>query len=254
MRPAITLRLRRVCEAPNERSSTMPNITKHDHVQLIARARAALETPADLDADAVGHLIEDLAAAETRLATHDVPWSLDIHIGHIDHKYGNNFYAALSREALMVEIAEFCRDNWNECSSKRAPDTVTDEEAASVYFNRHPDDYLSTERISMAGPDAAAPPRCEIELTLILSSAHIRPATADLLMLWSEETSGHRPLGTSGTDYGWIVRTTMVEGELSTEIPADLAAALALGRRHGCRHVLFDHDATPLDTLETFDW
>lgn len=39
-------------------------MTRRDHAQLLSRARAALETPADLDADAVRQLIEDLASAE----------------------------------------------------------------------------------------------------------------------------------------------------------------------------------------------
>lgn len=40
---------------------------RRDLADLISRARAALENPADLNATEVGELIEDLAVAETQL-------------------------------------------------------------------------------------------------------------------------------------------------------------------------------------------
>jgi len=232
----------------------MLHITKHDHAQLIARARAALETPDDLDADARDQLIEDLAAAEARLEAHDLPWSLDIHVGHIEHRHGNNFYAAFSREALMAEIAEFCRECWSEIKCERDPSTVSDEEAASLYFDRHFEEYLSTGRISISGPEAAAAPPYEIELTLVLSTTHLSEATADLLDGWASETAENRPLGASDTDYGWLVQTRPIERDERAGIPDDLSAALALGRSRGCQHILFDRDASPVDQLATFDW
>lgn len=45
-------------------------ITRRDHAQLLGRARAALEAPGDLDADAIRHLIEDLASAEDIVKNH----------------------------------------------------------------------------------------------------------------------------------------------------------------------------------------
>ena len=135
----------------------MPFLTKHDHMQLITRARAALETPADLTAEDVGHLIEDLGHAETLLATHDVPWTLDIHVGHIDHRYGANIYAALSRAALMAEIAEFCREWWKEIEDARDPQLLSDEDVSSIYFEAQHDEYLSTDRLTLDGPEMAQP-------------------------------------------------------------------------------------------------
>ncbi|WP_336963677.1 hypothetical protein [Sphingobium aquiterrae] len=44
-------------------------MTRRDHAQLLSRARGALETPADLDAEAIRHLIEDLASAEDIVKT-----------------------------------------------------------------------------------------------------------------------------------------------------------------------------------------
>jgi hypothetical protein len=99
----------------------MPHLTKQDHLQLIARGRAALETPSDLDAAAIENLIDDLAVAEARLELHDVPWSLDVHVGYIDHRHGTNFYAALSREALVAEIAGFPLTKAARIAGRRVP-------------------------------------------------------------------------------------------------------------------------------------
>lgn len=102
----------------------MPHYTKQDHLQLLARARAVLKSPADCDAKDIRALIEDLYAAEDRLVTEEVPWSIEVHVGTIDHNQGTNGYAALSRAALLAKMASFCRAWWKEAKSD-LPDELT---------------------------------------------------------------------------------------------------------------------------------
>lgn len=122
-------------------------ISKRDHAQLLSRARAALETPDDLDAAAVRDLIEDLASGEEAVKTHAVPWPVDIHVAEIDHRHGTNVYVALSREGLMRQVAAFCRECWSSTDDPRDPKTLSDEETASAYFEQD-DEFLSTHCIS----------------------------------------------------------------------------------------------------------
>ncbi|MDF0491462.1 hypothetical protein PX699_16795 [Sphingobium sp. H39-3-25] len=121
--------------------------TRRDHAQLLARARAAIETPSDLDADAIHHLIEDLSIAEALVNRHVVPWPVEIHVGHIDHRHGTNFYATFCHDALIADLAEYCRDNWSEIDDPRDPQALTDEEVLSIYFDNEGDEFYSTESI-----------------------------------------------------------------------------------------------------------
>jgi hypothetical protein len=120
---------------------------RRNHAQLLSRARAALETPGDLDADALLYLIKDLTSAEDAVKSHIVPWPVDIHVAEIDHCHGTNVYAALTREALMAQVAAFCKEWWSSLNDTRDPNQLTDEEAVSVYFDNQLDEYLSTDRI-----------------------------------------------------------------------------------------------------------
>ncbi len=127
---------------------------RRDFACLMSRARAALETPSDLSAEDREALIEALAAAEDSLRLHPLPWAIDIHVAHIDHSAGANLYAAVGRETLMREIAEFCREYWSEIADDRDPDTLDDEEIARIYFELHPDEYLQTDRVAIDAPPA----------------------------------------------------------------------------------------------------
>lgn len=122
--------------------------TWRDHAQLLARARAALETPGDLDAAALAHLIEDISIAEDMVKHYVVPWPIDIHVAHIDHKFGTNVYATHTRKSLMVEVAEYCRDYWSTTGDRSDPFSLSDEEVASAYFDLRDDEFISTERIT----------------------------------------------------------------------------------------------------------
>jgi hypothetical protein len=53
----------------------------------------------------------------------------------------------LTREALMAQVAAFCKEWWSSLNDTRDPNQLTDEEAVSVYFDNQLDEYLSTDRI-----------------------------------------------------------------------------------------------------------
>lgn len=136
--------------------------TRCDHAQLLARTRAALETPDDIDATALSQLIEDIAAAEDLLQSHAILWPVDIHVAEIEHQYGINLHATFTHEAMMAEVAEFCREYWLEIHDSRDPKTLGDEEVTSIYFARHPNELLTTRHIviSPAGKHPPDDPAC----------------------------------------------------------------------------------------------
>ncbi|MCG2841256.1 hypothetical protein L6Q21_09715 [Sandaracinobacter sp. RS1-74] len=127
-----------------------------DHAHLLTRARAALETPGDLDAEEVGHLIEDLACAEDHMRKHGAPWPVKIHIAQISHRHGGDVYVALTRKALAAQVAAFCRDYWCEIHDHRDPKTLPAEAVASIYFDAHPEDRCSTMSVTCPAEDEAA--------------------------------------------------------------------------------------------------
>lgn len=130
----------------------MTNIKRRDFADLQSRARAALETPSDSSANDRDALIEALASAEDCLRLHPLPWAIDIHVAHIGHRHGTNFYAALSRDLLMGEVADYCREYWDEVADDRDAATLDDEEVASIYFELHPNEYLETDRVAIDAP------------------------------------------------------------------------------------------------------
>ena len=87
---------------------------------------------------------------------------------------------------------------------------------------------------------------------LDLSSGHLSPETWTWLdaQTTNEAVRGLGP-GTQvvlagGMRYGWFVYA----GEEPDEtIPADLAAVFRLARQRGCRYVLLETDATPMEDL-----
>lgn len=232
----------------------MPNLTKQDHLQLLARARAVLECPADFDSSDIRDLVEDLCAAEDRLETEEVPWSLDIHVGTIDHKEGTSVYAAFSRATLMAEMAVFCREWWNDAEIDVDYLTLSDEETVQTYFNDRGEDFYTTDKVSLSGPDAIGPLVIETDRLLVLSTSHLRRETAERLEQWAQLPAEERPLCAASTGYGFIVRKPIPGRDVDTDIPKELTAALGLARERGCHGVLYDRDASAVVMLETFEW
>ncbi|AHE53703.1 hypothetical protein NX02_09915 [Sphingomonas sanxanigenens DSM 19645 = NX02] len=228
----------------------MSQMTRHDFARLLARARAAIVATDTADRD----LCDELVQAERLVENHAVPWAAEIHAAFIDHREGGSLYGAFTREALIAEVAEFCRAWWPEIRDKRDPQALSDEQAVEIYFEGHDNEYLWSERISIDGPAIGSPSELRVGRHLVISTSHIRPATGDLLDQWAPMIPETRPLGVAEASYGWFVLTDPLYGTEREMIPGELWAAITFARTQGCRWLLLDRDADIVADLETFDW
>lgn len=233
----------------------MPDNNMRAYAQLLARARAAIETPGDLDDAARSALTEDIGAFEDCLTAGKLPWPIDIHVGSIEHRNGTNQYAALTREALMAEIAEYCREWWADIEDQRDPEKLGDETVAESYFEGHPSEYLVTDRvrvepssIDLRGSDVETGRYC------VLTTAHLSTATATLMDRWCSDAAPDRPINLANTIYGWFVPARQVDEATRKFLPVELLAAMQYARQFGFDHILFDCDAGSVDDLPEHDW
>lgn len=223
--------------------------------QLLARARAGIETPGDLDSADRTALIEDVGAFEDCLAAEAIPWPIDIHVGSVTHRHGENHYAALTREALMAEIAEYCREWWSEIDDQRDPATLDDETVADVYFDDHASEYLTTDRVSIEPPTIESSlPEIETGCYCVLTTSHLSTATASSLDEWCSSAATDRPINVASTIYGWFVSARDVDEPTRSRLPDDLLAAMKFARERGFDHILFDCDADSVEALPHHDW
>lgn len=86
---------------------------------------------------------------------------------------------------------------------------------------------------------------------LVLGTAHIRCATAELLTQWSGLPPTDQPIAVASTPCGWFVPTRLADDR---HLPEELPHILAFARLHGCSYVLLDSDGAELDALPTFPW
>src|SRR3546814_15314357 len=126
----------------------------------------------------------------------------------------------------MAEVASFSREWWPEIRDRRDPSTLSDEEAASIYFDAHEEEYLWTDRISIEAPAVDSSHALRVGRHLVISTSHIRPATADLLDQWAPMIPDSRPLGVAEAAYGWFVLTDPLDGLEREMVPNALWAAL----------------------------
>ncbi|WDF75250.1 DUF5983 family protein [Novosphingobium sp. KACC 22771] len=236
----------------------MTDNSLHDFRALLARARAALETPADLDSQAMAFLVEDIALAEQGLAHSPMLWPLDIHVGVIEHKEGANIHVSLDRPALEGQIAEFCREWWSDIRDPRKAANLSDTEVIETYFDRHDSECLTIEQIRIEPPPAAparsVQPALEHGRYCVLSTAHLSAATAELLDLWSSWPPGDRPLDIAAAVHGWFVPTRLRDESGAAPLPEDLAALITFGRERGFAYVLVDCDGDMVDDLPLCNW
>lgn len=94
----------------------------------------------------------------------------------------------------------------------------------------------------------------ETGLFLVLSTAHIRCATAELLNNWADLPPARQPLGVAPTQYGWFLPTRIDTKQAARHFPKEIPAILALGRTHGCDYVLLDCDGPTEPGLPAFPW
>ena len=107
---------------------------------------------------------------------------------------------------------------------------------------------------SANAPPIGSPKALRVGRHLVISTSHIRPATADLLDQWAPMVPESRPLGVAEAGYGWFVLTDPLDGLEREMVPNELWAAIEFARAQGCRWLLLDRDADCIDGLETFEW
>lgn len=104
----------------------------------------------------------------------------------------------------------------------------------------------------------------EIDRTLVLSTAHVSRATADILNGDAPERDGLKPaIDGHVADWGcwgWVVYTggevvpDIDEDSVLCLMPADMFRVLLFARDHNCQFVRFDCDADTVSGLPTWDW
>src|SRR3546814_16953888 len=77
---------------------------------------------------------------------------------------------------------------------------------------------------------------------LVLSTAHIRCATGQILTAWADYPPHKQPLPVAPTQYGWFLHTMTPPPEAQRRLPKELPPILAFGRANGCDYVLPDSD------------
>ncbi len=90
-----------------------------------------------------------------------------------------------------------------------------------------------------------SPRDAAIEAMLVLSTAHISPATCNAFL-----PSYRGPIWPKG-DYGWFV---YVPDDVDDAMPDDLKACLALARETGACWVMFDRDQAEMTALPIHEW
>jgi len=59
-------------------------------------------------------------------------------VGIINHKYGVNFYASRTYEGLIKEVADFCREWWDDFASLAGTEIPQDDqEVINEYFDEN---------------------------------------------------------------------------------------------------------------------
>jgi hypothetical protein len=231
-------------------------VGRPEHLALLARARAALETPAGLTADGSNALIRDIAHAERRLSAAPLPWPTDVHVAVIEHRHGTNLHVALDAKALDAQVAAYCREWWREIGDNRDPHSLSDRDIIETYFDDHGHESCSTDRVTLEPPiiPLRIPQLPETGTYCVLSTAHLTFQTADRLDKWASWPPSERPIDIAASVYGWFVPTRELAEECRAQLPEDLLRLIAFGRDRGFRFVLLDCDAGSLDVLPVHDW
>lgn len=115
---------------------------------------AAEERREEIGITPYGHLAalyEVLDAADIPEITGGAATS-EVHVGRVSHKHGENIYVAADDDGLTMQVAEYCRENWDdevgEYAEDQFPELMTDKEIVEAYFdlcsNHEIEEYLDT--------------------------------------------------------------------------------------------------------------
>ncbi len=94
----------------------------------------------------------------------------------------------------------------------------------------------------------------EIGRHLVLSTAHIRCATAELLNRWARLPLAQQPLAVAPTPCGWFLSTCSDQPPAGSPCPAEIPAILAYARAQDCSYILLDSDGPEEPALQRFAW
>jgi hypothetical protein len=89
---------------------------------------------------------------------------------------------------------------------------------------------------------------------VVLSTAHVHYATAELLTAWALLPPADQPLAVASTQYGWFVSTRPLSDPADRRVPEELLGLLSFGREQRCDYVLLDCDGDRTDALPVFPW
>jgi len=223
----------------------MTDLTRRACRDLLIRARAALETPDDVDEMARASLIEDLAVAVTMAVSDQVL----VEVAVIDSGDGIRCFVAMSDAALIRELAAWCRPRWDRTGDPRDHAALGDDDIVRAYFAGGISEYfaIGSARIASHAPGPEQGRYC------VLSTAHLSHATSEWLERWSLGPPPPPPVAIATTFHGWFVSTR--EPEMPAEpLPPDLLAAMRFGWAWGFDHLLFDSDAGRIEGLDVHDW
>lgn len=234
-----------------------PASNRDGHLALLAQARAALIAPDTLDPPARYAVINAISVSEDAIAACPLPWPIEVHTAVIEHRHGMNIHVAANEMALIAEIAAYCREYWSEIDDARDPDTLSDTEAISSYFECHPSESCTKDRMHIAPvahPSPLAAGSIEQGRYCVLSTAHLTVHTASCLDKWASWPPSDRPIDIAASVYGWFVPTRAIDDDRRAQLPQDLLRLIAFGRAHGFHFLLFDCDGSDVDGLPLHHW
>ena len=227
------------------------------HLALLARARAALVAPDTFDPPARYALINAIRASEYAIAACPLPWPIEVHTAVIEHRHGMNIYVAADEMLLDAEIGAYCREYWSEIDDARDPNALSDAKVTSSYFECHPSESCTKDRVRLAPvahPSPLAAGSIEQGRYCVLSTAHLTVHTASCLDHWASWPPSDRPIDIAASVYGWFVPTRSLDEARQAQLPADLLRLMAFGRSRSFQFLLLDCDGDRSDDLPVHDW
>ncbi|MEG8221414.1 hypothetical protein OSJ57_12380 [Sphingomonas sp. HH69] len=189
--------------------------------------------------------------------SHEDHLAIEVHTAVIEHRHGMNIHVAVDATALDVEIAAYCREYWSEIDDACDPNNLSDAEAISNYFECHPSESCTKDRMRIAPVAHPFPPAAgsiEQGRYCVLSTAHLTVHTASCLDKWASWPPSDRPIDIAASVYGWFVPTRAIDHGRRAQLPQDLLRLIAFGRAHGFQFLLFDCDGSDVDGLPLHHW
>ncbi|MDE0945860.1 MAG: hypothetical protein OSA39_03295 [Sphingobium sp.] len=189
--------------------------------------------------------------------SHEDHLAIEVHTAVIEHRHGMNIHVAVDATALDVEIAAYCREYWSEIDDACDPNNLSDAEAISNYFECHPSESCTKDRMRIAPVAHPFPPAAgsiEQGRYCVLSTAHLTVHTASCLDKWASWPPSDRPIDIAASVYGWFVPTRAIDDDRRAQLPQDLLRLIAFGRAHGFQFLLFDCDGSDVDGLPLHHW